>query len=83
MGVEIYEQADAFLGETEIAEQLRVEYGIQAIDRLDFDDDLIFDEQIEAMLTDDDILLRDRQGDLPGVSNCAKIEFVTERIFIN
>jgi hypothetical protein len=50
--VEVDQQADTFLRDTHVREQLRFEKGLRDLDTLDLDDDEIFDDQVHLILAE-------------------------------
>jgi hypothetical protein len=58
--IEVDQQADLFPGQPQVAENLGLKDGVQSIDRLQLDNDLVFYQEIEPMLSEALTLVNDR-----------------------
>jgi hypothetical protein len=83
LGVEVDQQADALPGELEIRVELRLVDAKESIDRLEFDDYLVGDEEIDSEPhVDGLILVLEGETELAGEWDFADGEFVREARFI-
>ena len=56
---------------------------LERLDRFQLNNDLVFDEKVEAMLTNLVIAIEKRDWFLPNESNSAQRKFDGERLFVN
>ena len=66
-----------------MAEELGIEDGIHSLDCFDFDDDLIGNQQVDAMFANLLIFVVYGNRQLPRVGNPTQIKFAAKSTFIN
>ena len=81
--VEVDEQPDLHVSKTQVRKALRLVDRIDPIDRLEFHDDLIGDQQVDAVPgVDSEPSIRDRQSQLTLDVDLARREFVGQTRFV-
>jgi hypothetical protein len=82
--IEIHQKSESATGEPQVGQQLRLMKGGEPVDRLHFDDERLFDEEVEAIIyVDAHAFVMDREGRLAAQRYPSNAEFVGQAVLIS
>src|SRR5262245_15248786 len=81
--IEVHQQSPWDLQHAHICEQLRLMQTGEPVDALDLDDNLVFDNQVRAVLSDDDAFVQNWRRDLSNERKTPVLELHTKRTLVS